>query len=512
MTLTTAGSRRCRRLAAVAMTSLALPAFGLAADQANAASGDCSGTLEVTCTFGYTGGAQWWTPPAGLTQATFTLYGAQGGTAYGPGGGAGGLGAKVVGTLNFRTPQTYQINVGQGGETMGNSAFGGGGIAPTYFFNSNIGGAGGGGASDVRGGAYLLNSRLLVAGGGGGGGNHGTNVGTNTRAGGRGGDAGSAGGTGVDYDWYGTLTGGTGGTAGTMSAGGSGGAAGGIVGQPCNHNSQYSSVPGADGGPGVGGGGNAGGGGGGGYYGGGSGGAGIVSISCGNYSGSGGGGGGSSFPASAAITNGVPSPDGSAHGQAIITYTRSASTTSLSATVAPAVTAQPFTYLATVAPAGARGTVAFTDGGTPISGCAAQLVGPDGVAKCTVNYGERGTHTIQATYSGSGALAPSSAVMKQLVLTGTTTKVSTASNTVPVGTPVAFVAKVFPSPTAGTVSFFIAGSATPVCAAVSLEPMIGVAHCNITFPAAGVKGVRASYSGSPLFAASDSPSLPVQVQ
>ena len=41
MTLTTAGSRRCRRLAAVAVTSLALPAFGLAADQASAASGDC---------------------------------------------------------------------------------------------------------------------------------------------------------------------------------------------------------------------------------------------------------------------------------------------------------------------------------------------------------------------------------------------------------------------------------------------------------------------------------------
>jgi len=48
-------------------------------------------TATVTCR--YTGAAQYWTVPAGVTQATFTLYGAVGGAGAGFNGQAdGGLG------------------------------------------------------------------------------------------------------------------------------------------------------------------------------------------------------------------------------------------------------------------------------------------------------------------------------------------------------------------------------------------------------------------------------------
>jgi trimeric autotransporter adhesin len=48
-------------------------------------------TQNCTVTFAYSGAAESWTVPAGVTSATFDLYGAQ--------GGAGGLGGRVTATL-----------------------------------------------------------------------------------------------------------------------------------------------------------------------------------------------------------------------------------------------------------------------------------------------------------------------------------------------------------------------------------------------------------------------------
>ena len=47
----------------------------------------CTGLATVTCTFSYTGGSQTWTPPPGVTSATFDVQGAQGGNATGGKGG-----------------------------------------------------------------------------------------------------------------------------------------------------------------------------------------------------------------------------------------------------------------------------------------------------------------------------------------------------------------------------------------------------------------------------------------
>jgi Glycine rich protein len=140
-------------------------------------------TATVTCSYngtdGTDGSPQTWTVPAGVTQATFDVYGAQGG-----GGAPSGPGGEAEGTLPVVPGSTLQINVG--GQAIGTAGgFNGGG-------NASIGGGptGGGGASDVRDGSYGLADRLVVAGGGGGDGyTEGYGVPVGETAGGAGGGA-----------------------------------------------------------------------------------------------------------------------------------------------------------------------------------------------------------------------------------------------------------------------------------------------------------------------------------
>jgi hypothetical protein len=116
-------------------------------------------------TFTLTGAAQWWTVPEGVTQATFDVYGAQGGDGYFSGG--GGLGGRATATIPVIVGETLQINVGgAGGSGAGGAGgFNGGGDAGE---GNRDGGGGGGGASDVRDDDFDLDDRILIAGGGGG--------------------------------------------------------------------------------------------------------------------------------------------------------------------------------------------------------------------------------------------------------------------------------------------------------------------------------------------------------
>jgi hypothetical protein len=197
--------------------------------------------------FNFTGTAQSFDVPAGITSLQVDVVGASG---IGPAGIPGltpGAGGRVQATLPVTPGETLTIMVGGG------------------FFNGAAGN--GGGASDIRRGS----TRLIVAGGGGG---TGGPVGL-----------GGAGGGLVGAAGIGGCAGGSGG-GGTQSAGGAGGVPGpgGVAGSPGTL---------GDGGPGA----NglppsffAGGGGGGGYFGGGGG------AACGDPLGlSGSGGGGSSF-------------------------------------------------------------------------------------------------------------------------------------------------------------------------------------------------------------------------
>jgi hypothetical protein len=268
-------------------------------------------TATVTCS--YTGAAQYWTVPAGVTQATFTLYGAAGDTT--DDSGTGGTGAEVAGTLPVTPGSVLQVNVGQAGANSGD-AFGGGGAG-------GDGAGGGGGASDIRDGTDTLADRMLVAGGGGGAGADGGGATGGIAAGGAGGDADSAGVAGASAVGVcgETLVGGGGGGAGTTRMGGAGGA-GNTSGSSCG--GPDTPPNGAAGSEGSGGAGNGGwgGGGGGGYYGGG-GGAGDAWDSEGPESGGGGGGGGASFTGTAtgaSVNDDPASPPPNGNGKVVISY------------------------------------------------------------------------------------------------------------------------------------------------------------------------------------------------
>lgn len=207
-------------------------------------------------TFSYTGAAQTWLVPAGVTSVIVDAYGAQGAPGQSGHNGTGGSGGRTKCTLVTVPGETLQVNVG-GASTTYAGGFNGGGTGTTAGKSG-----GGGGASDVRRGAYALLDRLVVAGGGGGGGD-------NVSGSNNGGSGGSGGGTvGTGGSNSGDVA--FGGGGGTQSAGGGGGA---------NYNflGGGSSTGGVLGIGGVGGGaggtgGAEGGNGGGGYYGGGGGG------------------------------------------------------------------------------------------------------------------------------------------------------------------------------------------------------------------------------------------------
>ncbi|MCC2546047.1 hypothetical protein LJY25_06290 [Hymenobacter sp. BT175] len=199
-------------------------------------------------TFTYTGSAQTYSVPLGVTSLLVDASGAQGGGAASASGGAGG---RVQTTLAVTPGEVLTVYVGgQGSRATASTnppeggGYNGGGHGRSFNY-------GGGGATDLRRGAALVD-RLVVAGGGGG---------AASAAGGAGGGlTGAAGG--------GTFPG----QGGTQSAGGAGGQGVGTGSLGQGGTGNFS-------------------GGGGGYYGGGGGGGGSGS--------NGGGGGGSSFVAAA---------------------------------------------------------------------------------------------------------------------------------------------------------------------------------------------------------------------
>ena len=250
-----------------------------------------------TQTFNYTGAAQNFTVPAGVTELTVDAYGGAGGnsaTGTTPDGGLGGLGGRATATIPVIPGEALEVNVGGGGAdgTPGSSAggFNGGGDVSGCLGADNAGT--GGGASDLRrdtdgAGGCELDERLVVAGGGGGGDN-------SDATGGSGGGASGGPGGGGGVPGTGTPAGG-----GTQSGGGAAGTAnGGNNGQPGEFGAGGDSPL------------CAGGAGGGGLWGGGSGARGPGFD--------GGGGGGSGFtPDGAGMTNGVRS----GNGQVVLTYT-----------------------------------------------------------------------------------------------------------------------------------------------------------------------------------------------
>lgn len=268
------------------------------------ASVNLKGNAVHTTTFSYTGAAQTFSVPEGITKVVITADGAEGGLQGFASCTAGGSGASITATIPIVTPQeTLTVYVGGGGSNQPNPGFNGGGGDGLH--------QGGGGASDVREGGTALSNRVIVAGGGGSGA-----CGGGSGSGGNGGAPPPANGV----DGTASSDGGGGGGGGTQSAGGAVGNS--TCGSSCD------GTAGTSGSLGVGGvgfdSGISGGDGGGGYYGGGGSGEGcseVVGSSCGQSGLEGGGGGGSSFVESTA-TNvlGTAGGNTSLNGQVTITY------------------------------------------------------------------------------------------------------------------------------------------------------------------------------------------------
>jgi N-acetylneuraminic acid mutarotase len=247
--------------------------------------------LSGSQSFGFTGGTQSYTVPAGVNSINVTLYGGAGGystTSYN-----GAPGGETTGTLSVTPGNTLTVIVAGAGGNGGSSSTGGGGYGGggtgSGPYGANYGGGGGGGASQILNGS----TELAIAGGGGGGTYNG--AANNTGYGG-----GTYGGSGSVS--YGTAAGG-----GGQSGGGAGATYGGYSG------SAGGSLTGGAGGTGSTSGSEGGGGGGGGYWGGGG----------GEGSGYDAGGGGSSLvPSGGTTTSGVQSGNGS------VTISYSISTTS----------------------------------------------------------------------------------------------------------------------------------------------------------------------------------------
>jgi uncharacterized protein YjdB len=128
---------------------------------------------DAQTTYNYTGGAQTYTVPAGVTTIGVVAVGGSGGnyvpyTSFGTNWTNGGNGGSVSATLTVSPGEVLTIYVAgagamSGGSSLNPGGYNGGGAA-AY-------GAGcGGGASDIRKGGTALTDRVIVAGGGGGGG------------------------------------------------------------------------------------------------------------------------------------------------------------------------------------------------------------------------------------------------------------------------------------------------------------------------------------------------------
>jgi hypothetical protein len=242
-------------------------------------------------TFNYTGAAQDFTVPAGVTHISVVARGAHGG------GSPKANGGRVHAVIPVTPGEKLVVYVG-GDASGATGGFNGGGSSAS---TGSGGGKGGGGATDIREGGTSLGDRIIVSGGGGG---AGQNV-YSYRGGTGGKGGGETGGTGgcVPRSSASRCSrfGGYGGYGGAQDAGGHGGAGGSCF--------TTSGTQGENGALGIGGDGSAkgygrpvspGGGGGGGYYGGGGGGSGCTYTGESVSAGGGGGGGGSSYAESRA--------------------------------------------------------------------------------------------------------------------------------------------------------------------------------------------------------------------
>jgi hypothetical protein len=193
-----------------------------------------------------------------------------------------------------------------------------------------------------------------------------------------------------------------------------------------------------------------------------------------------------------------------------VNSTPTATTTVASSGTNPSVTGQSVTFMATVTPTGATGTVTFLDGGTSIG--TGVLATNGGTTTTTLSYSKllAGKHTIQASYLGDATFAPSSGSMTQTVnAASTNTAVNSTPNPSASGQMVTFTATVTvaapgstmaANPT-GTVAF-VNGGATIGTGTLSTSGGATTATFTTATLPVGNDPVTASYLGDSNFTTS----------
>jgi Bacterial Ig-like domain (group 3)/Pentapeptide repeats (8 copies)/Fibronectin type III domain len=185
----------------------------------------------------------------------------------------------------------------------------------------------------------------------------------------------------------------------------------------------------------------------------------------------------------------------------------------------PATVPDPPTGLVATAGDGSA-TVTFTapafNGGSAILGYTVTCTSSDGGATGSASgagspivvSGLTNGNTYACTATATNAVGASIASAQSnssVPMKPTTTAIAASANPAAVGTPVTFTATVSPPPPGGTVSFTDTQSPIPGCQSV---PLVGAtATCTVTYARAGAHSIVASYSGTPGFSASASPSL-----
>ncbi|NKW70391.1 hypothetical protein GS943_18875 [Rhodococcus hoagii] len=162
---------------------------------------------------------------------------------------------------------------------------------------------------------------------------------------------------------------------------------------------------------------------------------------------------------------------------------------------------------ATVAPAGASGTVQFRDGGANI-GAPVPVV--DGSASLSYAFGSLGAHSITAVYSGGAGFASSTSEARTVTVTPPVVATSTTVTVPPTATTdlaVDLVAAVTPVGASGTVQF--KDGASEIGAPVPVTG--GVATLPHAFTTTGAHSVTAVYSGGAGFGPSTSSARTVTV-
>jgi large repetitive protein len=181
----------------------------------------------------------------------------------------------------------------------------------------------------------------------------------------------------------------------------------------------------------------------------------------------------------------------------------------LASSANPSSLGQQVTFIATVSPPPDAGSVAFTDGGSTISGCGSVAVNSSsGQATCQTSYGAAGSHSIEASYSGDPLFSPTQAGLTQVVSrTPTTTSLQSSVNPVTAGQSAIYTATVSPTPDGGTVKFADGGSTIAGCGSVAVDLSSSQATCQTTYSPnepGGTHPITASYSGDANFVGSQS--------